>query len=356
MKVLNKLNIEPYGYSHGDAIGVKFSGVEPGYKINFDLIDNLLVKRKGSSKYNTTRSESEKLDVLSGFNNNITNGDIIHIEIKQNNFKRSDYEFGTIRPGHADLSAYQKYGADYQFSGGGQFSGRLTVLYVIIGEIARQILEEKCKLEIIGHVSQVGTICDEVTELSQVKESMESSFPMVSSIKKEAALTYLSELKANGDSIGGKLDLYVLGGSKPYGDDFFGSLESKISFLMYSVPAVKAVEFGIGTDFATSNGSGVVEQLYVDGGKLYAKTNYNGGINGGIANGVNPIKLSVTIKPTSTIFKQINTVKYTNKGFENDTLHMRGRHDSFIANRALWPVIGLLNVLFLDLEMEQDAR
>lgn len=356
MNVLNKLNIEPYGFSHGDVIGVKLSGVQRGYTIDFDLIDKLLIKRKGSRKYNTTRSESEKLDVLSGFNQNTTNGDIIQIEIKQDNFKKSDYQFGTIRPGHADLSAYQKYGNDYQFSGSGQFSGRLTVLYVIIGEIARQILEAKCSIEVIGHVSQVGTIRDEVCEVFQIKQSMESTFPMVSSNKKDEALAYLSQLKANGDSVGGKLAIYVTNINKPYGDDFFGSLESKISFLTYSIPAVKAVEFGIGTDFAISNGSDVVEQLYADDGKVYANTNYNGGINGGIANSVNPIKLSVTVKPTSTIFQQINTVRYTDEGFVNDKLQMRGRHDSFIANRALWPVIGLLNVLFLDLEMEQDVR
>ncbi len=355
MNVLSNINIEPYGYSHGAVIGFKMDGIPSGYNIDFEAIDNLLIKRKGSASYNTTRSESEKLELRSGFNDNITNGEQIWIEINQDNFRSSDYKFGIVRPGHADLSAYQKYGNDWKYSGGGQFSGRLTVLYVIAGEIARQVMTTMNKTRIFGHVSQVGTITDDVDNIEQIA-TLNDPFPMVNVDAKQSSLQYLSELKTKGDSVGGKLDIYIDQLTTNYGDDFFGSLESKISFLMFSVPAVKAVEFGIGTEFGSKLGSEVVEKLDVQNGKVNSITNYNGGINGGIANLAAPIKLSVTIKPTSSIFQTLDTVKYNGTGFEKYNLEMTGRHDSFIANRALWPIIGLLNILFLDLEMEKNAR
>lgn len=355
MNVLNNINIEPYGYSHGAAIGFKMTGIPAGYEIDFNTIQKLLLKRKGNAKYNTTRSESEKLELRSGFTYNVTNGEQIWIEINQDNFRSSDYQFGIVRPGHADLSAYQKYGQDWNYSGGGQFSGRLTVLYVIAGEIARQVMATMTTTRIFGHVSQVGTITDKVGNIEQIA-SLDDSFPMVNAQVKQDALDYLATLKVDGDSVGGKLDVYIDSLTTNYGDDFFGSLESKISFLLFSVPAVKAVEFGIGTEFSTKLGSEVVEKLDVTKGHVTSKTNYNGGISGGIANLAAPIKLSVTIKPTSSIFQTIDTVKFNGTEFEKDILEMTGRHDSFIANRALWPVIGLLNILFLDLEMEKNVR
>lgn len=355
MNVLNNLKIEPYGYSHGEIIGFRLSGVESGYLIDFNKITVLLEKRKGNTKYNTTRCESEKLIINSGFTHNVTNGEVISIDIKQSNFKTKDYEFGLIRPGHADVSAYQKYGKDWNFSGGGQFSGRLTILYVISGEIAKQILAAKSKIKIIGHVSKVGAISDRANSLEAIYAVQTDPFPMVDSRSKSKASDLLQKQKVKGDSIGGKLDIYVDCVNKPYGDDFFASLEAKISFLLFAIPAVKAIEFGLGVEFANRNGSSVVEKLEVRDGKLMQATNYNGGINGGIANTLTPIKIGLTVKPTSTIFQQVETVRFNGVGFENAKLQMTGRHDAFIANRALWPAIGLLNILFLDLEMS-DVR
>lgn len=355
MNVLNKLNLEPYGYSHGPVIGFKLSGIEAGYKIDFTAIDQLLLKRKGSSSYNTTRSEIEQLDIIGGFEQTTTNGQVIEIQIKQNNFRSSDYNYGLVRPGHADLSAYQKYGANYSYQGGGQFSGRLTVLYVIAGEIARQILATKTKLKICGHVAKVGTLTDLVTDYRQVELVQNDPLPVVDQDVKIEIQAKLETLKQAGDSIGGQLDIYIYDLERNYGDDFFAGLEAKISFLLFAIPAVKAIEFGLGTEFAKVTGTQALEQLEVVCNKVISKTNYNGGINGGIANLAGPIKLSVTVKPTSTIFQQVATVKYSDGQFKPHQLTMRGRHDSFIANRAMWPMIGLLNILFLDLEMEEGC-
>lgn len=351
MEVLNNIKLEPYGYSHGDVIGFKMNGVPRGFAIDFQQIDDILLKRKGNHKYNTTRSEQEAMKVHSGFTDNITNGQQIWIEIAQHNFKKKDYQFGIVRPGHADLSAYQKYGENWNYSGGGQFSGRLTILYVIAGEIARQILTNITDIQVLGHVSQVGSIKDAVPTYASLQQVQSDSFPMVDVNQKQQALQQLTEIKKAGDSIGGKVNIYVSQLNRNYGDDFFGSLESKISFLLYSIPAVKAVEFGIGVDFSTKRGSEVVESLRVVDGKVISDTNYNGGINGGIANLSGPINISVTFKPTSTIFHQIQTVQYNGHEFEPATLQMTGRHDAFIANRGLWAAIGLINILFLDMEL-----
>ncbi len=355
MKVLNKIQIKPYGYSHSDVIGFKMNGIKSGYEIDFDLIDNLLIKRKGSTVFNTRRDEKEQLIIKSGFNNMVTNGDQIWIEINQNNFKKKDYEFGIVRPGHVDLSAYQKYGSNWQFSGGGQFSGRLTILYVIAGEIARQVLKTITSLEINGHVAKVGTIKDELLNINDLKTVENEPMPIINPTRKAEIEKLLKTINENGDSVGGQLDIYVRNIEKSYGSDFFESLESKISYLMYSIPGVKAIEFGIGTDFSNKKGSEVVEKIYARNGNVHLNSNYNGGINGGIANKISPIKFSVTIKPTSTIFKEIDTVKYNGSEFEDVTIKMRGRHDSFIANRALWPMLGLLYILFLDLELEDKC-
>lgn len=355
MNVLNNLEFEPYGSSHQEKIGFKLSGIPKGYKIDFAAIDKLLIKRKGSSKYNTTRSENEKLLINSGFDNDITNGEVVWIELKQDNFRTSDYEYGVIRPSHADLSAYQKYQGNWDYSGGGKFSGRMTILYVIAGEIARQVLSNMTSLRIFGHVSAVGKFNDQLDDYRSALAAEDDPFPVVNQKIKVEALEFLEQLKTKGDSIGGKLDIYIDNINRNYGDDFFGGLEAKISYLLFAIPAVKAVEFGLGVEFATKRGSEVVEQLYAENGKVYSSTNYNGGINGGIANTVSPIKLSITIKPTSSIFKEIETVKYVDGRFEDYILKLSGRHDSFIANRGLWPALGLLNILFLDLEMGEKC-
>lgn len=352
MQVLNNLKIEPYGYSHGDKIGIKLFGIKAGYVIDFDKVDTLLNLRKGDKRFNTNRSEAEKYTVKSGIKSNLTTGDVIWIEIEQNNFKKSDYEFGVVRPGHADLSAYQKYGKNWNYSGGGQFSGRLTVLYVIVGEIARQILNTHTEIEVLAHVKRVTKLCDKFDELSELRSVQTDYLPIVSPSVKEEVEALLSQLKVDGESVGGKVDIYIDGLTKNYGDDFFEGLESKIAFLLFSIPAVKAVEFGIGVEFSQKMGSQVIEQLVAKDGMVKSKTNFNGGINGGIANLAAPIKMSVTIKPTSTSFKEIRSVKYNGHDFEPTTLKMKGRHDTFIANRAIWPLKGLMYILLLDLEME----
>ncbi len=353
MNVLNNLNLEPYGSSHSSVIGFKLSGIKSGYHIDFTLIDQLLVKRKGDQKINTTRSESEKLEIISGFDQSRTNGEQIVIEIKQTNFKKCHYKFGTIRPGHADISAYQKYGNKWDYSGGGQFSGRMTVLYVISGEICRQIVNQLTSVTVLGHVSQVGPINDVTPKLEQLFKVIDDPLPIVDDEIKTKCQEFIVKTKKNGDSVGGALDIYITDIETNYGDDFFRGLEAKMSFLLFSIPGVKAVEFGIGTQFSNKRGSEVIEKLSAINGVVTNATNYNGGISGGIANLSAPIKVRVTVKPTSTIFHKIDTVKYSDGQFVNSSLQMHGRHDAFIANRALWPMIGLLYIMFLDLEMEE---
>lgn len=355
MKILNNLNLEPYGYSHSEIIGFKLDGIPSGYLINIQEITKLLDLRRGNKLVNTTRSENDNFIIKSGFDNFQTNGESIIIEITQTGFNSNDYEYGVIRPGHADLSAYLKYQNDYQYAGGGQFSGRMTVLYVIAGEICRQILSQTSNTSVIGHVLQVGDYIDEFGTFEQVKAIQNQPFPMCNLDIKMKTIDYINTLKANGESIGGKVR-FLINPDSYYGDQFFQNLESKISFMLFTIPGVKAIEFGLGTKFANKQGTEVVEQLVAKNSKVNLLTNYNGGINGGIANTLQPIEVLLTIKPPSSIFKNLQTVKWSDSGFRDFELKLQGRHDSFIGNRSIWPGIGLLNILFLDLEMENNAK
>lgn len=352
MKNFNNLNFIPYGFSHSEVIGFKLNGVPPGFIIDFSQIDQLLVKRKGEKTVNTSRIETEKLILKSGFTDDVTNGEEINIEIIQKNYNSNDYQFGVIRSGHADLSAYQKYGSDYQFQGGGQFSGRMTILYVIAGEIAGQILNKITTTQAVAHIFQVGDFKDESPCFKQLLTIQEQVFPFYNLDIKIASLELIKKLRNEGNSVGGKIRI-LINVEKNYGGDFFSNLESKISALLFAIPGVKAIEFGLGVDFASKKGFDVIEQLQVVDGELVQKTNYNGGINGGIANGICPIEVILTFKPTSSVFKQYDTVKWNEDKLENITYKLQGRHDSFIANRGIWPALGLLNLLFLDLEMEE---
>ncbi|MFV0424161.1 MAG: chorismate synthase, partial [Bacilli bacterium] len=305
MQILEKINLEIYGASHQKHLGFKLSGIPKGYDIDFSLIDALLVKRKGNSSYNTTRDKIEMYTFISGIENSVTTGETVHLDIEQSDFCSNDYIKGIVRPSHADVSAYLKFGDKYDYKGGGVFSGKMTVLYVIAGEIARQILEQlKYNIKGYGHISKVLDFMDDnINEKTSIQcEELETSnLPIFNKQMRLEVEQTLLELKEKKESLGAKLTFKFLNVPSGLGDIFLNSFESKLSALLFSVPAVKAVEFGLGTDFTQYHGSKVLESLEVKDEKIYSSTNFNGGINGGITNGFQPLVFSCTIKPTATL-------------------------------------------------------
>lgn len=326
-----KLNIEIYGESHAQEIGVKIKGLP---KFNYDLskLHEFLDRRKPSkSVFSTARKEEDK--PLIGIDNHLG---ILTAEIKNTNKKSGDYDnlYGKPRPSHADYSSFLKDGT-LDYSGGGRFSGRLTAPLCIVGGVLKQYLKS-LGIEVHAYVSSVGEINaksylnQEISQEEILNNRDIGGFPSLD--KKDEILNLITSVKKDGDSVGGVIECIVYGMKRGVGDNLFEGLEGKIASLVYSVPAVKGVEFGGGFNLSKKVGSTANDSLYYDGDSVKFKTNNSGGINGGISNG-EPITLRVAVKPTPSISKEQETVDLVNK--KNCKIKISGRHDACIVPRAV---------------------
>lgn len=328
-----KLTVEIFGESHSDTIGAKVWGM-PETAVDLNKLKEFIDRRKaGGGVYSTTRTEPDE-PIFDGINGGVIDGEY-SFYIENKNVKSGDYKelYGKPRPSHADYAWYLKDGA-LDFSGGGRFSGRLTAPLCVVGGICKQYLEKK-GIKIAAYISQIG-IYDgksykEQPDLSYdeiIKER--EGFPSLSN--KELFIGEIEEKRKWGDSVGGVIDCVVFGVKGGIGDNLFGGLESKISSLIYAIPAVKGVEFGLGFALTYMTGSEANDELYYEDGKVKFISNNSGGINGGISNG-EPITLSVAFKPTPSIGREQNTVDLVEK--KNAKIKIIGRHDACIVPRAV---------------------
>lgn len=330
-----KLKIEIYGTSHGDKIGVKATGM-PKFKFSAEKLKEFTDRRKATdSVFSTSRKEPD-LPIFYGVKNGLVKNKF-KAEIKNVNVKSKDYSdlYAKPRPSHADYGWYLKDGA-LDFSGGGRFSARLTAPYVIVGGILKQYLETK-GVFIESYISSIGTVLattykTKIPERDEIIKKRQGDFPSLD--KKQEMLEEIKAAKSVGDSVGGTIEC-VIYGLKGVGDNLFSGLDGKISSLIFSVPAVKGVEFGDGFNLSSMRASAANDGLYVRDNKIGFYTNRSGGINGGIANG-SPITLRVAIKPTPSISLPQKTVDLVK--MENTEIIIQGRHDACVAVRAL-PVI-----------------
>lgn len=293
-----------YGESHGGGVGVIVDGMPAGIKFDIDELRADLSRRRAGGVGTTTRIEADEPHVLSGIFNDYTTGAPIHVMFENTNTKSKDYSnlVTQPRPGHADYVANLKYKGYQDYRGGGHFSGRITLGLVVAGYFAKLILSNQ-------------TVTSKVLSIGDYKgDNLDE---------------YLAKISSEGDSVGGVIQLTVSNMEKCLGEPFFDSCESVISHLLFSVPAVKGVEFGIGFDGATLKGSEFNDEIIDESGKT--RTNNNGGVNGGISNG-NDLVVRVIVKPTPSIYKKQNTYSFSeNKVTE---LQIHGRHDACIALRA----------------------
>lgn len=293
-----------YGESHGGGVGVIVDGMPAGIKFDIDELKADLSRRRAGGVGTTTRIEADEPHVLSGIFNEYTTGAPIHVMFENTNTKSKDYSnlVTQPRPGHADYVANLKYKGYQDYRGGGHFSGRITLGLVVAGYFAKLILSNQ-------------TVTSKVLSIGDYKgDNLDE---------------YLAKISSEGDSVGGVIELTVSNMEKCLGEPFFDSCESVISHLLFSVPAVKGVEFGIGFDGATLKGSEFNDEIIDESGKT--RTNNNGGVNGGISNG-NDLVVRVIVKPTPSIYKKQNTYSFSeNKVTE---LQIHGRHDACIALRA----------------------
>ena len=352
------ISLTLFGESHGSTIGIVLDGLPAGFKIDEDRIAEDMEKRKAKGKISTQRHEEDKVEIVSGFFEGYTTGSALTILIQNNNTRSNDYKKtqNQLRPGHADYTAYEKYNGFQDYRGGGHFSGRLTACIVAAGSICRQILEAN-GVKIGSHLEQVYNIVDtpfseDIHTLNKQIEEMNSIEFAVLNQDKAIEMNAVMEQAANmGDSVGGILETTIIGLPAGIGEPFFDSVESILSHLLFSIPAVKGVSFGKGFGFATLFGS-QANDAFVYTNKIETKTNNNAGINGGITNGM-PIIIHTCVKPTPSIFKEQDSVDYQTK--ENVKLKIQGRHDPCIIHRARVVVDSIIAFGLLDCWMSKKA-
>ncbi len=346
--------ISLFGESHSEAIGVVIDGVPSGITLDMDEISFEMSRRApGNNDFSTPRKESDIPEILSGVFDGKTTGTPIACVIKNTNTRSRDYNPEIIRPSHADYSGMLRYNGHNDYRGGGHFSGRLTAPIVLAGAIAKQILRKE-NIEVLAHIKNIGNVFDDAVDMSNpdiasLKALKSKSLPFINAEMENKASELILAARGDKDSIGGSIEAVICGIKGGIGSPFFESVESRISSMLFSVPAVKAVEFGIGTEFSKLHGSDANDSFYIENGDIKTKTNNNGGINGGITNGM-PIVLTATIKPTPSIAKEQESVNLDTK--ENITLEIKGRHDPCIVQRAVPVVEAALAVTVLDLILE----
>ena len=342
-----------FGESHGSAIGAVIDGLCSGIEIDLEHIKLQLAKRRPSGKTDTPRVENDNFQILSGIFNGKTTGTPIAIIIPNENTKSKDYSYGLARPSHADYTAYKKYDGYEDYRGGGHFSGRITAALVVAGAILIQALN-KIGIKIGTHILKCKNVVD--TEFS-VKESDVSNeidkllsleigrIPTLSGCD-EQIYNEIVKAGADKDSVGGILQTAVCGVPCGVGEPWFDSFEGILSHALFSVGGVKGVEFGKGFDFADMYGSQANDQMTVENGKIVTETNNNGGINGGISNGM-PIIFNCAIKPTPSIAKKQKTVDFVN--MKETEIEINGRHDPAIIRRACVVIDSVSAICLCDL-------
>ena len=338
----NKLKVSIFGESHGVGIGITIDGLPSGFEIDTNKILNEMGRRApGKSKISTARKEEDLPEILSGYFQGKTTGTPLCAIIRNGDQHSKDYGKlkDLMRPGHSDYPGNIRYNGFNDYRGGGHFSGRITAPLVFAGAICKQILESR-GIFIGSHIKSIGEVedksFDEVEITTELLNNLKTKeLPLLISDKEELMRETILKAKSDLDSVGGTIECTVIGINPGIGNPFFDSVESTLAHLMFSVPAVKGIEFGKGFEMTKLRGSECNDEYYYDGDKVKTYTNNNGGITGGITNGM-PILFKVAVKPTASIAKKQRTINIAEK--KNAELEIHGRHDPCIVQRAI-PVI-----------------
>ena len=344
-----RLVLTSFGESHGRCVGTILDGCPAGLDLTEKDIQKMLDLRKpGQSLISTQRKEDDKVEIISGTFRGSTTGAPITMVIWNKDQKSTDYEKlkTEMRPGHSDYTAFVKYKKFNDHRGGGRFSGRLTATHVMGGSIARKLIKEQLGIETNSYTQQIGKI-KVVKEIDKKMYKLIYSNVVRCPSKNTATKMEKSILSARkkGDSLGGIIKSVTINVPPGLGEPIFGSLESDISKAIFSIPAVKGVEFGSGFAGSERFGSENNDPFTIKNGKIVTKTNNSGGILGGISNGM-PITFRVAFKPASSIAKYQDTVNVKTK--KNIKLQVGGRHDPCVVPRAPPIVDSLVSLTLAD--------
>ena len=319
-------DIKVFGASHDKEIGLCANGLPSGEEINLEVLQEFLDRRRpGTSDSVSQRKEFDTPKFISGIkvqddNTLITTGEPFEVRIENTDVRQSDYSdlLYTPRPGHADFTAYTKYGLDYDMSGGGEFSGRMTAPFCVLGGMCLQVLDRH-GIKISAYIAETGDI--------------------------EKAIE-------DGDSVGGIVECQIDGLPAGIGGPNVSGLESRLSRNIFAIPAVKGIEFGIGFAAANLRGSECNDEFIIEDGKVVTRTNNCGGILGGISTGM-PIIFRVAFKPTPSISKEQKTVNL--KALEETTICISGRHDPCVVPRAL-PVVEAMAAITITEILQEEKK
>ncbi len=329
----NAITLTLFGESHGEAIGCVLDGLAPGMTVSCERIAASLALRRPQGAVSTARREPDPVQIVSGVKNGKTTGTPLCIVIPNMDQHSKDYEGKSLcRPGHADLTAQMKYHGFQDPRGGGHFSGRITAPLVAAGAILSEALEEK-GIFIGTHLYSVAGICDRA--FGDLKEDIkllsQKTFATLSAEAGKQMEEAILAAKADGDSVGGILETAVIGMPCGVGEPWFDTMEGILSHALFSIPAVKGVEFGDGFRLAEMRGSKSNDAIIPTENGIKTRTNRCGGILGGITNGM-PLVFRTAVKPTPTIGKKQDTVDLVSG--ESALLSSGGRHDPCIVHRA----------------------
>lgn len=350
----DKIKLSVFGESHGEAIGCVVDGLPAGIKIDMQAVYRDMSRRApGKDKTATPRLEKDIPHILSGVLDGVTTGAPLAMVIENTNTKSGDYSnlMTLPRPSHSDYPAYVKYGGNNDIRGGGHFSGRLTAPIVFAGAIAKQVLAQN-GIKIGAHIKQIGSVCDAVADLNNIGEELldmlaSSSFSVIDKDKEQPMRDEIEKARLALDSVGGVIECFAIGLPVGVGGNMFDTVEGKLAQILFGVPAVKGVEFGLGFGFSDKNASKVNDEYAIKDGRVVTLSNNNGGVLGGMTDGA-PLAVSVAIKPTPSVAVKQNSVNL--QTMQNEELEIHGRHDPCIVVRAV-PVIecavalGLLDLM-----------
>lgn len=333
-----KIKIQIFGQSHSDSIGVVIDGLPAGEKIDMDALSAFLKRRApGRNEHSTMRKEPDIPDFISGLVDGKTCGAPVCAVIQNKDTRSGDYTFlaDIPRPGHSDYPAFVKYGGHNDIRGGGQFSARLTAALCIAGGIFAQLLEKK-EIYAGAHIQEIHGIKDEsFNPVSVSKDILKTvtakDFPVIDDEKGKLMRREILSAQEKRDSVGGIIELAVVGLPVGVGSHMFGGIENRIAAAMFAVPAVKGIEFGAGFSAANLYGSENNDSYYFDGG-VKTKTNNSGGVLGGMTTGM-PLLMRVAFKPTPSIAAKQESVSLSEK--KNAVLEIVGRHDPCVVPRAV---------------------
>lgn len=356
----NSIRISIFGESHGKAIGINIDGLKAGILLDHDFIRKEMQRRApGNNELSTPRKEGDEYEILSGCFEGRTTGTPLCAAIYNTDKRSGDYEKlkGIMRPSHGDYTGYVKYCGFNDYRGGGHFSGRLTAPLVFAGAICKQQLENR-GITIGSHIKSIGEEQDEsfnaaAVEADTLKALRDKAFPVLDPGSEALMKELIARAKEQSDSVGGVVETAVIGMDPGIGEPFFDSVESTLAHLIFSIPGVKGLEFGAGFEISKMYGSKANDEYYMDSDRVRTYNNNNGGILGGLTDGM-PLIFRTAFKPTPSIARRQRTIDIENK--INTEIEIQGRHDPCIVPRAVPVVEAVAAVALLDLIMQSERK